>query len=371
MDPASPGPRLRIGLIAPPCVAVPPPEYGGSELVVDHLARGLTASGHDVTLFTTGDSTCPVRRRWTHPAAVGTTGTTIEELRHVESAYDELRACDVIHDHSLLGPLWAVGNDVPVPVVTTVHGEFTPDLANYYRAVSRKVAIIAISHHQRSTAPDVPVDAVIHHGIDVHRIGLGAGDGGYVLFLGRMSPNKGVHRAIRIARSAGKRLLIAAKMWEPDEHRYYVEEIEPQLGTDVEYLGQVGGAAKEQLIGGAEALVNPIRWNEPFGLVMIEALAAGTPVLAFAEGAAPEIVDHGRTGFVCRDEADMVAHLAHITDIDRADCRASALHRFSTGRMVAEHLDLYRDLAARGVAGAVAHPRGATVGSFRGALEPA
>ena len=337
---------LHIGLIAPPWVAVPPPRYGGTEVVVDHLARGLVAAGHRVSLFTTGDSTCPVERHWVLPVAVGTTGSLIDELGHVQAAYAQLSHSDVIHDHTLLGPLWAVASTVPVPVVTTNHGEFTPVLTELYRGVGEQVAVVAISHHQASTAPSVAVTQVIHHGIDVESFPVGRGDGGYVVFLGRMHPDKGVHRAIEVARAAGKRLLIAAKMWEPAEHRYYAEQVEPLLGPDVVHLGQVGGADKHDLLGGAEALVNPIRWSEPFGLVMIEALAAGTPVLAFPEGAAPEIVDHGRTGFLCRDETDMAARLATIGSIDRAACRHAAESRFSTGRMVDDHIALYQRLTA-------------------------
>lgn len=335
---------LHIGMIAPPWVAVPPPEYGGTELVVDHLARGLVLAGHDVTLFTTGDSTCPVPRRWVHPCAVGTTGTLLDELSHVEAAYDVLGDCDIIHDHTLLGPLWAIANHVRPPVVTTAHGPFNPELTELYRTIGQHVAVIAISHHQAGTAPTVPVTRVIHHGIDVDGIPVGTGDGGYVAFLGRMHPDKGVHRAIDVARSAGRRLLIAAKMWEPAERQYFAQVVEPMLGPDVEYVGQVGGADKWELLGRAEALINPIRWPEPFGLVMIESLAAGTPVLTFAEGAATEIVDHGRTGFICDDGIDMAERLATVGTLDRQRCRRAAETRFSTGRMITDHLELYREL---------------------------
>jgi len=338
--------QLRIGLVAPPWVAVPPPEYGGTELVIDQLARGLTAAGQAVTLFTTGDATCPVERRWSLPTAVGTTASLYAELGHVQAAYRALEGCDLVHDHTLLGPMWASTIGFGSPVVTTAHGEFTPELADLFAAVGRHVAVIAISEHQRRTAPSVPVAAVIHHGIDVASLVAGRGDGGYVAFLGRMHPDKGVHRAIRAARAAGKRLLIAAKMWEPVEVRYFEQQVEPLLGDDAVYLGQVGGAAKYELLAGAEALLNPIRWPEPFGLVMIEALAVGTPVLAFAEGAAPEIVDHGVTGFLCRDEQDMADRLAEVGSIDRTACRQVALDRFSIQRMVGDHLRLYRELVA-------------------------
>jgi glycosyltransferase involved in cell wall biosynthesis len=161
--------------------------------------------------------------------------------------------------------------------------------------------------------------------------------------------------------------LIAAKMWEPAERRYFAEQVEPYLGRDVQYLGMVGGAAKYRLIGGAEALLNPIRWAEPFGLVMIEALAAGTPVLAFKEGSAPEIVDHGRTGFICTNEADMAACILRVGEIDRGACRRAAAQRFSTGRMVSDHLALYRSV----VEGASGHECAREHDAGHGSLEVA
>ena len=336
--------RLRIGLIAPPWVPVPPPEYGGTEVVIDALARGLVDAGHDVSLFTTGDSTCPVPRRWTLARAAGTTAPMTAEIVHVGAAYEAFTDLDVVHDHTLVGPLWAIAGELPVPVATTVHGELTTGMSRFYELVDERVAVIAISRHQRSTAPQVAFRSVIHHGIDMRDTPVGAGDGGYVLFLGRMSEDKGVHRAIQICRAARKRLLIVAKMWEPDERRYFQETVAPMLGNDAVYLGQQGGRAKQQLLAGAEALVNPIRWNEPFGLVMVEALAAGTPVLTFAEGAAPEIVDDGRTGFICEDEEDMAAKLRDVGRLDRAACRHAAEQRFTSERMVADHLVLYRSL---------------------------
>jgi glycosyltransferase involved in cell wall biosynthesis len=347
---------LRIGLIAPPWVAVPPPFYGGTEVVVDHLARGLVAAGHQVSLFTTGDSTCPVERHWVLPEAVGTTGSLIDELGHVQAAYAQLAGCEVIHDHTLLGPLWAIANAVEVPVVTTNHGEFTRELTELYRSVGQHVAVVAISHHQASTAPTVPVARVIHHGIDVDTLPVGRGDGGYVVFLGRMHPDKGVHRAIEVARAAGKRLLIAAKMWEPAEHQYYAEQVEPLLGPDAVYLGQVGAADKHDLLAGAEALINPIRWPEPFGLVMIEAMACGTPIIAFNKGSVPEVVEHGRTGFVVDgiEEAVVAVHKAPM--LSRSRCRAAFTERFSARRMAEEYVRVYRELIVEKTAQAQVQP---------------
>lgn len=334
--------RLQVGLIAPPWVAVPPPAYGGTELVVDALARGLTRAGCDVVLFTTGDSTCPVPRRWLYPEALGTVAEQEAEVPHVARAYRELAGVDLIHDHTISGPLRSPASLGGPPVVTTMHGELIPELRRLYVAAADRVHIVAISDAQRRSAPELRVAAVIHHGIDVEAVQPGSGSGGYALFLGRMSPDKGADRAIRIARAAGVPIVLAAKMWEPDERRYFAEAVEPLLGPDATFLGQVAGDRKLDLLRGAVALVNPIQWPEPFGLVMVEALACGTPVLAFPHGAAPEIVEHGRTGYLCADEADMSARLAGIEVIDRSACREAAATRFSVDRMVAEHVALYR-----------------------------
>jgi glycosyltransferase involved in cell wall biosynthesis len=321
--------------------------YGGTEAVVDRLARGMQAAGHDVVLFTTGDATCPVERRWVFEAAQAPRmGEAVAELRHLVHAYDALASCDVVHDHTVIGPAYA--ERLPhLPVVTTNHGPFDPELLDVYRAVAHRVPVIAISHAQAASARGLPVAAVIHHGIDVDHFPSGAGDGGYLLFLGRMTPDKGAEQAIDVARRAGIPLLLAAKMREPAERHYFEERVRPLLGPGVDFVGEVGGDAKNDLLAGAVALLNPIQWEEPFGLVMIEALACGTPVLATARGAAPEIVDHGVTGFL-GSEDDLVAAAGRLGELDRGACRAAVAERFSTARMVGEHLDLFsRILAAR------------------------
>lgn len=338
---------MRVGIIAPPWVPVPPVRYGGTELMLDGLARGLAAAGHEVVLFATGDSTCPVERRWVHECAADVAmGASVPEIRHVVHAYAALADCDVIHDHTLVGALYA-GRFPDLAVVTTNHGPFNAELCDVYAAAADRVPVIAISASQAATAPDsVWLAGVIHHGLDVDQFPVGHGDGGYLLFLGRMAPEKGARTAAAVARASGRRLLIAAKMREPLEQRYFDEQVRPLLGDGVEMLGEVGWDQKLELLGGAQALINPIRWPEPFGLVMIEALACGTPVLTFPEGAAPEIVDHGVTGFLCDDDADMLARVDELGDLDRAVCRAAAKERFSNERMAADHVELYRRLVS-------------------------
>jgi glycosyltransferase involved in cell wall biosynthesis len=337
-------------MIAPPWTPIPPLLYGGIELVVDQLARGLQSAGHDVTLFATGDSTCPVPTRWVLPDAEGQRiGMAVPEIRHVIHAYEAVGDCDVVHDHTVMGPFYA--ERFPhLPVATTIHGPFNEELTDLYRVTADRVPLIAISHAQRRAAPDIPIARVIHHGVDasVFPFGDGAGDkdGPYVLFLGRMAADKGAHRAIEIARKAGIRILLAAKMREAWEMAYFAEMVEPLLGDDAHYLGEVSHERKLELLAGASALVFPIRWNEPFGMVMIEAMACGTPVLAFPEGAAPEVVDDGRTGFLCGDEAAMVDAITRLPELDRSECRAAVEGYFSTERMVADHIELFESMLA-------------------------
>jgi glycosyltransferase involved in cell wall biosynthesis len=345
------GTTVRIGLIAPPWLPVPPPAYGGTEAVVDRLARGLRAAGHEVVLFTTGDGTCPVDRRWVFEQAQGARmGEAVAELRHLVHAYEAVAHCDVVHDHTVIGPTYA-GRFPALPVVTTNHGPFVGELLDVYRAVAHRVPVIAISHAQARGAAGLPLAGVIHHGIDVERFPKGSGDGGYLLFLGRMTPDKGAEQAIRVARRAGLPLVLAAKMREAPERRYFEERVRPLLGRGVEFVGEVGGAEKVELLGAATALVNPIQWDEPFGLVMIEALACGTPVLAMRRGAAPEIVDPGLTGALGDDEEDLARAVDGVAALDRAACRSAVEARFSTTRMVAEHLELFRRILAAREAG--------------------
>ena len=335
---------MKVGLIAPPWIPVPPTSYGGTEVVVDNLARGLTARGHDVRLFTVRESTCPVTRLWFFEHGVQPTGTTVEEAAHVLAAYDALADCDLIHDHTVIGPLtWARTRRGPA-VVTTNHGEFTPAMRTIYAAMGDRIAIVAISHAQRGSAPEIPVAAVIHHGIDLDRYHYGPGGGGYLLFVGRMSPDKGVHDAIRLARRAGRRLVVVSKMWEEGERAYFDRHVRPLLGPDIEMLTETTLEQRVDLFRHADALLNPIRWPEPFGLVMAEALACGTPVIAFPHGAAPEIVDHGRTGFLYADEDALVQ--APIHRLDRHACRAAAERRFSLDRMARDHEELYQRVVA-------------------------
>jgi glycosyltransferase involved in cell wall biosynthesis len=341
--------ELLIGLIAPPWLPVPPVRYGGIELVIDGLARGLMAAGHEVLLAVPAGSTCPVPQiPGLPPPDAARMGCTVVEIPYLFSAYEAMREVEVIHDHTVAGPL-CVPPRRETPVVTTNHGPFNADLNPIYAEMScRGVGTIAISHHQASTAQNVKIAAVIHHGIDVDDIPVGNGDGGYACTVGRMTPSKGIREAALVAREAGVPLRIAAKMREPQERQYFDDCVRPLLGGDIEYVGELNAAEKYQLMGGAFALLNPIQWPEPFGLVMIEALACGTPVIATTCGSAPEIITDGETGFVRRELPSLAEMLNRAQDLDRKRCRNRALTCFGTSRMIAEHLQLYARLVEAG-----------------------
>ncbi|MBF6181446.1 glycosyltransferase family 4 protein [Nocardia otitidiscaviarum] len=337
---------MRIGLIAPPWVPVPPPAYGGTEAMVDNLARGLSALGHEVRLFTVGTSTCPVSRSHLYEQPFSPIGVAVPEAAHVLAAYAELEDVDIIHDHTALGPLIGPRRDGP-PVVSTCHGPFDQMNSRNIAAFADRVTLVAISHAQRRFAAPVPIDAVIHHGIDLDTYHYGEGGGGYLMWIGRMCAAKGPHRALRIARQAGRKLVMVSKIREREEHEFYHEQVRPLLGPDDPEPRELPAHDRVRLLRSADALLNPIDWPEPFGLVMAEALACGTPVLAFPKGAAPEIVDHGRTGFLCADTATMLAAIDRIPTLERRDCRTAAERRFGLDRMARDHVALYRRVLAR------------------------
>lgn len=346
---------MRIGLVAGPWIPVPPITYGGTERVVDRLARGFEAVGHEVLLAAPSESRCPVAKvPGMRPAQLGDLNSTASELSHVVRAYAGLQDVDIIHDHTLAGPLY-LHRPAGVPLVTTIHGQLSAEAADIYRAAGRRGAIIAISRDQAARIPHVPVRRVIHHGMDVSAVPVGSGRGGYLCFIGRACPDKGLLEAILVARRAGMPLRIAVKMRQPDELSYFRDVIDPMLGPNEEFLGEVDDAAKYELMGGATAFLNPIQWAEPFGLVMIEALATGTPVVGTAVGSAPEIVEHGRTGYLGRT-GDLAGLVHEAAALDRAACRRAVELRFSAEKMVAEHLRLFRELLDK--AGGVPHDAG-------------
>jgi glycosyltransferase involved in cell wall biosynthesis len=347
--------RLRIGIVAPPWFPIPPAAYGGTENVLHALVTGLSAAGHGVVLCAHRDSDCPgaVLVPGSPIPAGASLGDAAYEAEHVLRSYDALRGeVDVVHDHTVLGPLLSPASD-RVPVVATVHGPFARPLQRLAIAAAGRCAVVAISAAQAARAR-CPVAAVIHHGVETGRFPVGEG-GGPLVFLGRFAPEKGAEEAIDAARRAGAPIVLAAKMHEQAEQRYFDAVIRPRLGEDVRYLGELTFADKVRVLGEARALLSPIRWEEPFGMNMIEALACGTPVIAHRRGSVPEIVEPGVTGWITHDEDGLVEAIGRIDELDRQRCRHAVETRFSATRMVDDHLRLYRSLivARRGGCGHV------------------
>jgi glycosyltransferase involved in cell wall biosynthesis len=341
---------MRIAQVAPLYESVPPKLYGGTERVVAYLTQELVAMGHDVTLFASGDSITgarlvPIRARALRldPLWADDLGPHMLQLERVLQQEPDF---DVIHFH--LDCLhFLVCRRLSVPCVTTLHGRLDqPHMAPIY-AEYRDVPVCAISSAQRSTLPDVNWCATVHHGLpsELHRPSVAGGD--YFAFLGRISPEKGVDRAIEIAKRLGVRLKIAAKVDRKDA-AYHRDHIAPLLDHPlIEFIGEISEHQKAAFLGGARALLFPIDWPEPFGLVMIEAMACGTPVIAFDRGSVPELIDHGVTGFLVRDVEQAVQAAARVGELDRRLCRATFERRFTAARMAREYLAAYTQLIGR------------------------
>lgn len=338
---------MRIAVIAPPWASVPPARTGGVELVINDLALGFQASGHDVLLFTTGDSTCPVPKRFVYDLPAKVRGANAAcELRHVLPAYEGLRDVDIVHDHTVSGPVQSVAYP-HLNVVTTMHEPLNRGMAFLYRHMSAHVDLVAISRSQMVHGPEIPLAATIPHGLDASRYPFGDGAGGYLVWLGRVNPDKGVQHAITVAEQCGAELRIAGRVGTSWERSFFEAEVAPRCKGRIEYVGELGHDDKVALLGGARALCFPSRWHEPFGMVQLEAMACGTPVLAFPMGSAPEIVRHGVTGFLCRSELDMIQAAEDVDQLDRRACRADVDGCFSAERMVADYLTVFETILGR------------------------
>ncbi len=345
---------MRIAVVAPPWLPVPPTAYGGTEAVVDALATGLQEAGHDVLLIGHPDSTCPVPLRSVVPASdTVQMGRASIELEHAIGAYRLAADYNVVSDHTIGGPLHSASYP-HLPVVATNHNPFSRTRDAIYSTLVGRGAIVAISEsHAASTR--LPIAAVIHHGIDVEQFPIGSGAGGYLAMVTRMTPDKGIDRAIRLARRAGLPLRIAAKIRERHEREYFDSVIAPLLGDGIEFLGEVDAIGKRVLLADATALLNPIEWDEPFGMAMLESLACGTPVVATPRGAAPEIVVPSITGYLAADDDQLVSSIGALDRIDRAACRQHVSDRFSISAMCTAYTKVFELEIER--------QRAATVGS--------
>jgi glycosyltransferase involved in cell wall biosynthesis len=346
---------MRIAMLAPPWIPVPPPAYGGIEAMIALLCEGLVARGHDVTLLAAPGSSSAAEL---HTVLPEVHDDAIEKARyeadHVARAFDLIDAAtaagapyDVIHDHCGF-TAFAMADRIGVPMVHTLHGPFTPDTCEFYERHARKAQAVALSRHQRSTAPQsLRIAGVIPNPIDVLDWPYREDKGDYVLWLGRMTWVKGPQRAVAAARAAGVPLVLAGPV-QRGEEEFFAREVEPHVdGDSVRYVGEVGGEAKKRLLAGARALLMPIRWAEPFGIVMVEAMACGTPVIAFPEGAATDIVRDGVNGFLAADEDRMVEALRAVDQLDPATCRSHVSARYAVGEVAAAYAAVYEHARCR------------------------
>jgi glycosyltransferase involved in cell wall biosynthesis len=338
---------------------VPPPRYGGIEAIVALLADALSDAGHDVTLFASGDSRTRATLSAIYPEAPSDRiGEPLPELRNVLACYERAGDFDIISDHS--GPFAAALSGLcAAPVVHTVHGPMDGELGDAYEQLARvapRLGLISLSYSQRRAHPTLPWVANCPNAVDLSRFPLRRARGDYLLFLGRMGYEKGCHHAIAVARETGLPLKIAAKCREPEERAYFAELIEPELGNGIEYLGEVGHDEKVALLRRARTTLFPIDWEEPFGLVMIESLACGTPVVATMRGSVPEVVEHGRTGIVVADHRDLAAAVAAADRLDPRECRRVVEERFSPATLVANYLRAFEDALARSGRAVSVHP---------------
>jgi len=343
--------NMRIAQIAPLIESVPPKHYGGTERIVSYLTEELVRAGHDVTLFASGDSVTKARlvascerslrknERCKDPVA--------REVLLIDHVVEHVKEFDVIHFHT--GYLhFPVCRYLSVPHVTTLHGRLDiPDLVPVFDRF-RNEPLISISNAQRQPLPWAHWQETIYHGLPKDLLEFRANQGDYLAFLGRISPEKRVDRAIEIAKRASMPLKIAAKVDRVDR-RYFKRDIEPLINqSHVQWVGEISDRQKNDFLGNAYALLFPIDWPEPFGLVMIEAMACGTPVIAYDRGSVPEVMDDGVTGFIVQNLDDAVKAVSRVGDLSRAHCREVFEKRFSASRMASDYVVAYKDLIESG-----------------------
>jgi glycosyltransferase involved in cell wall biosynthesis len=335
-----------VVIVAPPFYEVPPHGYGGTERVCHTLVEGLVGRGHDVTLVAAGPNHTRAGfvQTFTDAQGEGTASEANVEVIHAARAAAAIEALKpvLVHDHSRAAPLTASGR--PSPTLVTVHTALAgPESGrDVYEALGRWASLVALSKAHRASAPELNWAGHVYNGIDVDRYPLREHKDDYVVVLGRISPYKGVHLAIDAARAAGRPIIVAGSWTIPGEDVYFEEQVRPRIGAGVDFVGEVHGPAKAELLAHAACLLFPVQWNEPFGLVMLEAMACGTPVVALRAGAVPEVVVDGETGVICDRAEELAPAIAAAAGMNAHRCREHVTHNFSGDRMVAEYEMLYR-----------------------------
>jgi glycosyltransferase involved in cell wall biosynthesis len=340
---------MKVAVLSPVWFPVPPSGYGGIEWIVSLLADGLADAGHEVTLFASGDSKTRAKLDYTFRRAPSERiGQTFWELQHALGCFKRDGEFDVVHDHTGLMGL-ALGSLLRTPLVHTVHGPLIGPPGDLYDQIVRiapQAHLISLSLNQRRPKPHLPWLANVPNALDLSFYPYAPVSGDYLLFLGRMSPDKGAHRAVAIALEAGLPLKIAGKCAEPAEQDYFDSMVRPHLGNGREYVGEVTHGEKVELLRCARATLFPIEWEEPFGLVMIESMACGTPVIATRWGAVPEVIAHGKTGVIVDDWSDVAGALVAAAELDPAVMRREVEQRFTPARMVDDYVAAYEAVLA-------------------------
>lgn len=332
---------MKIAEISNIREAVPPRKYGGTEYIISAVTEGMVKKNHDVTLFATGDSVTNAHLKSICQRAIGFEGidpgeATILLLRHLTNFFSQMNKFDLIHNHIL--ETFGLAPFINKPLITTLHTDLSrpSEQAILQKPEVQKTLFISISDAQRKALPNLPYLRTIYHGIPFQEFPYQEKAGDYLVFLGRITPEKGVEVAVEVAKKCGRKLIIAAKVDEPLSD-YAKKMLRLFKDTpNIEFVGQVG-EEKKQLLANAYAFLMPIQWDEPFGLVVIEALATGTPVIAFRRGSMPEIIEDGKTGFLVKTTQGMTAALNKITSIERFACRKSVKQKFSLERMISDY----------------------------------
>lgn len=350
---------MKIAQICPPWFSVPPAGYGGIEWIVALLADGLTERGHDVTLFASGGSTTKAKliSEFDEPPGGTKLGQVWYEVIHAVSTYRYADEFDIIHDHSgMIGP--PIGANIAKPLVHTLHGPFTEAAKRMYSLlapppgapglnVKNPLNLVAISEAQRAFCPDLNYAGTVYNGIDTSLYPFREEKEDYLLFLGRVNKEKGPEIAVDIAAKAGMKLKMAVKMSEEFEQEYWRDVVHSHLTGNEEIIGEISVQEKAELIAGAKATLFPIQWPEPFGLVMTESMACGTPVLACPYGAAPEVIRHGETGFLHEDPMDLVKAIDKLDEIDPKVCRDHVEATFGKMTMVEGYERVFENILNR------------------------
>jgi glycosyltransferase involved in cell wall biosynthesis len=338
---------MRIAQIAPLFETVPPARYGGTERVVSWLTEALVAMGHDVTLFASGDSTTSARLVPVVPKArrfePNFEANTAPYTRLLETVARAAHQFDVLHFHIDFHP-FPVFSRLGIPFLTTLHGSMDRDFVRETYGLFPQVQLVSISDNQRRPVPDFTWAGTVHHGMPQNLLKPEGEPADYLAFLGRISPEKGIEEAIRIATRAGLKLKVAAKIGAEDQ-AYYDQVMAPLLASGhVEFVGEIDDRQKPAFLSGARALLFPIKWPEPFGLVMIEAMACGCPVIAFRAGSVPEVIEPGLTGFIVTTEDEALDAVAQLPTLNRTNIRTRFEQRWTANRMAADYMKIYTEL---------------------------